>query len=289
MSETMIVSATLATIASVLFGVQVHLQNAGFDHVDAPAGALINVGATTAFMWALAPFFFQPENLVLRSLVLFALAGLLAPAISLSLMTRSVQLIGPSLSSGLGSASPVFAIVFAVVLLGEVITSRIALGTAIVMSGVFLVAFRVRGTPMSWPLWALALPIAAALMRGAAHALYKLALVGLPDPIAGVLITVSVAFLAILFVFLLQGRTIPSLNMGYAWFGTSGVINAIGMLCFIKALAIGQVVTVSPIIAAAPMFTLLTGSLIFRREYVGWKTGASVTLIVAGCLVILVQ
>ena len=104
MSETMIVSATLATIASVLFGVQVHLQNAGFDHVDAPAGALINVGATTAFMWALAPFFFQPENLVLRSLVLFALAGLLAPAISLSLMTRSVQLIGPSLSSGLGSA-----------------------------------------------------------------------------------------------------------------------------------------------------------------------------------------
>ncbi|MFY0610263.1 MAG: DMT family transporter [Hyphomicrobiaceae bacterium] len=289
MSETMIVSAALATIASVLFGIQVHLQNAGFDYVDARAGALINIGATTTFMWLLAPFFFQPEMLVLQPVVLFALAGLLAPAISLSLMTKSVQLIGPSLSSGLGSASPVFAIVLAVVLLGEVLTSRIAVGTAIVMSGVMLVAFRVRGTPKRWPLWALALPIAAAMMRGGAHALYKLALAGLPDPMTGVLITVSVAFIAILFVFLLQGRSIPSLNLGYAWFGASGVINAVGMLCFIKALAIGQVVTVSPIVAAAPVFTLLTGSLIFRREYVGWKTGASVMLIVAGCLVILVR
>ena len=289
MSETMIGSAMLATIASAFFGIQVHLQNAGFDYVDARAGALINIGATTAIMWALAPFYLQPEVLMSRSVILFALAGLLAPAISLSLMTKSVQLIGPSLSSGLGSASPVFAIVLAVVLLGEVVTSRIAIGTAIVVSGVMLAAYRIRGKPMSWPLWALALPIVAAMMRGSAHALYKLALVELPNPMVGVLVTVSVAFSAILLVFLLQGRSIPRLNRGYTWFGASGAINAVGMVCFIQALAIGQVVTVSPIIAAAPVFTLLTGALIFRRENVGWKSGVSVLLIVAGCLVILAR
>ena len=55
------------------------------------------------------------------------------------------------------------------------------------------------------------------------------------------------------------------------------------------ALSIGSVIVVSPLIATTPVFTLLLGYLVFRRETITWPTVAAIVLIFAGCVLIILR
>ncbi len=72
---------------------------------------------------------------------------------------------------------------------------------------------------------------------------------------------------------------IPRAGLGYLVL--TGVIIAVAVLCMYGGLAAGRVVVVSPIIAAYPVFTLLT-ALMFKQESLTLKLAAGVLLVVGG-------
>ena len=67
---------------------------------------------------------------------------------------------------------------------------------------------------------------------------------------------------------------------GTYWFLGGGVCFATAIFTLNNAFMEGQVVTVIPIIAASPIFTLLMSWLIFRRERLTLKIVAAVFLVV---------
>ena len=72
-----------------------------------------------------------------------------------------------------------------------------------------------------------------------------------------------------------------------AWLSCSGVAQFAGLLLMTYALAIGRVVVVTPIISTAPLFGLLYGALIFKREVLGWRhLLAGVLVVVGGALIV---
>ncbi len=287
--EPIYAAALIATAVSLMFGICANLQSLGLDHVDARTGAIVHIGAGTALAWVTIPFYLNPADLLTPASGYFALAGLIVPSISMAVSTVSVRIIGPSLTGGLASTSPMFAMLLAVIWIGEVVTPQVFLGTLIVIAGVMLVVFRGKSSGLNWPLWAIMLPFTAALTRGIAHPLLKLGLNELPSPMLAMLVSITVSIVVLYAWSYFEGHKMPAFNTGYKFFALSGFINGIGMILLNVALQIGTVSAVSPIIAAAPVFTLITGYLYFKREVFTWRTVAAILLIFLGSVMIVLR
>ncbi len=282
-------AAAIALFVSVMFGLINHLQNNGLDHVDAPTGTVINVGTSALAMWIFSPLYFAPHVLFTPAAAYFAIAGLVVPGISLALTALSIRRLGPSFTAGVASTSPVFAMVLAIVFIGESATSLSIAGTLVVAAGVTLLAGRNKNVPRNWPLWALLLPLGAALARAISHAAIKLGLTDQPHPFMAALIAATISITMIYTFYRLRGNTLPPINPGYAWFAACGLINALGLSLLNLALDLGEVIVVSPLIAAAPVFTLLASYLYFRRERITTRMTLAILSVFAGCVMVIIK
>lgn len=289
MNETVLIVSAIAMGASVVFAFSNHVQHIALDYMDVRTGTIVNVGTTFLFLWLLSPFYFEPETLLSRGAAWFALAGLIVPSLSMTLHTMSVLKIGPGLTAGLASTAPVFAMVLAVLILGELVTFQTLAGTAIVVGGIAVIALRSRGGGASWPMWAMIFPLGAALTRALSHNIVKIGLGDLPNPMTAALIGSATSFAVIATINLAGRHTLPRWNMGYFWFGLCGILNGIGLVGLNVALGLGDVVVVSPLIATSPVFTLLVGWMFFRREALSWPSVIATIVIFCGCMLIILR
>lgn len=289
MNDPILMAALIALLVSANFGLAGHIQHLGSDTMDARNGTLVNVATTVALLFLLTPFFMRPATLLSEGTLYFIAIGFIVPALSITVTTMSVKRIGPGLTSGLAATSPVFAMSIAILFLGETVTLRILAGTAIVIGGIMMIAFRSKIRGVNWPLWALGLPLLAALTRGIAHPLTKKGFETLPSPLTAALISSCVSLMVLSAVHVATGQRLPSWNPGYWWFALAGVINCIGIVGLGIALDMGEVVVVSPIIATTPAFTLLLGYFVFRREVITWYAVGAIAVIFSGVMLILTR
>ncbi len=145
---------------------------------------------------------------------------------------------------------------------------------------------------MLWPAWrrrwaslrvALLFATGAAIVRGLNHTIGKWGLDTMPNVFMAGFVSFSVSLCGALLVYRLRTGTlvvrIPRAGLGYLV--PTGMIIAVAVLCMYGGLATGRVVVVSPIIAAYPVFTLLT-ALMFKQESLTWKLAAGVLMVVGG-------
>lgn len=274
-------------LAALFFGLGANLAKLGLRHTGSFTGTLISIGASTGLYWAAAPFFLTGADLQPAVVGIFAAIGCFQPIASANLANAGTHRLGPTVSSTAASISPLFAVAGGVLVLGEALTAPIAVGTAAIIAGVAVLSWRGR-VAGRWLQWALLLPIGAALLRALAHVGAKGALTMVASPLLGGLVgyTVSLAIGSTLYLV----RTPRSERIFPAparrWFTLSGFANAGGIVSLYAGLAYGQVVLVSPIVSAAPLFTLLLSWLFFRAEVINRRTLAGVLLIVPGVVVI---
>ncbi len=289
MNESIYIVAAIAFAASIVFAFSNHVQHIALDHMDVRAGTLVNVATTAILLWLLAPLYLAPDTLLTEAAAWFALAGLIVPSLSMTLHTLSVRMIGPGLTAGLASTSPVFAMALAVIVLGELVTGQVAAGTAIVVCGIAFVALQARRPGVSWPMWAVAIPLGAALTRGLSHNVIKIGLNDLPSPLTAALIAATTSLAVLFGINTASRQPMPRWGSGFIWFALCGLLNGIGLVSLNIALALGDVIVVSPLVATTPAFTLLTGWLFFRRERVGWSSIVAIAAIFLGCLLIITR
>ena len=76
---------------------------------------------------------------------------------------------------------------------------------------------------------------------------------------------------------------------GPAWFAISGVAFALAVLSLNHGLLAGEIITVIPIIAATPVFTMLLSISVFRRERITARTFVALALVVPSVVVIVIS
>src|SRR5262249_25827877 len=161
-------------------------------------GAAFSVPTSTLFFWCLAPFSIDPAEVDLSAAGLFAVIGLLFPAAVTLLNFESNRLMGPNVAGAIGGLAPLFAVLLAVVLLGEHLRFWQLAGIAAIVAGVVLMytgqgqAFTARGP------WLLALPLGAAAIRGFVQPVIKLGLERWHNPIAAVVIGYTVSSMVLI-------------------------------------------------------------------------------------------
>lgn len=282
-------AVVFALASAFLFALTNHFQSLGLQGSDARTGSIINIATGAVFYWLLAPFFLEGWYWFTWGAVLFALVGIIRPSLSSFLAIQSIHVMGPTLTSALTASAPIFSAFFAVFMLGEELDLKTAIGIAAVVTGAVVATYRPQGIVRDWALWAIALPLGAALVRASGHAVTKIGLADVPSPSFAVMVSNSVSLVIALAAFRIEGRGMTGTVRTNLWFIASGISAAVSLHFLNSALQIGTLVAVVPIVSATPVFTMLLGLFVFRREAFSWRTLLTIALVVPGVMLVAVK
>ncbi len=276
----------LALGAAFLFALGIQFTRKGLQHTDSRTGTLVSIGTAALLYWAVSPWLLERHYWLSPAIALFAVIGLFRPFLSSNLSMAGTRYLGATISSTLASASPVFGVALGVLMLGEYLGLHVAFGTAAVVTGVVVLSWR-DDVSRAWPWWALTLPIGAALLRSVAQAFAKLGMESLPSPYFVGLVGYSVSFLVAVADHRWRGAGLRTVfNRGCGWLVLTGASYGLAILSLNSALNCGRLSVVAPIVACAPLFTLLLGVSLFRERVVTGRVVLAVLLVVPGVVLV---
>lgn len=280
----------LALFSTVGFGAGFVLTQFALRWIPPRFGAAFSIPTSTLLFWCLAPFSIHPAEVDLRAAGLFAVVGLLFPAAVTLLNFESNRLMGPNIAGAVGGLAPLFAVLLAVILLGEHLRFWQLCGIAAIAAGVVLMYSGQWQAFVGRRLWLLALPLAAAAIRGFVQPVIKLALERWHNPIAAVVIGYTVSSTVLILAALVPDHRLQQRfdRRGVLWFAAVGLCNGCAVLSMYAALGRGPVTVVSPLIATYPLVTLLLSVRLLERERVNARLTAAVAITVGGVVLLLI-
>ena len=271
----------LSLAAALLFGFGNQCSRLALRFVDSQTAVLWQIGVSVSIYWLAAPFYMEAWYWTAPVLPLLVVLGFFRPLLSANLGMAGTRILGPTINATLSSTSPLFGVALGVVLLSEVLSWEIAAGSLGIVAGVVLISSRGPAS-RAWPLVALLLPIGAALVRSLSHAFSKIALEEIPSPFFVALVAYSVSFVLALANQTRGGRSgfraiAPE---GVKWLLVTGATYGIAVLVLNMALLHGRLIVVAPIVACAPLFTLLLGAAVFREDAITRRVVIAVLVVV---------
>ena len=281
----------LSLLAAFLFGLALVLTQIGLRGHSPLAGVRISVPTAAACFVLLAPLTVDPAQWDTASAALFALVGVLFPAVVSLLTFEANRRIGPNLTGALGNLTPLFAVMIAAVLLREQPSVSQLAGIALIAVGVGALFYDPRSPVGQITAVSVMLPLAAALIRGLAQPAIKLGMEGWPNPFAAAVIGYVVSAVVVTGAAGLADRRAPNpprIRNSRMWFAAVGLCNGSAALCMYAALGRGSVASVAPLVACYPLATLALGRIILGRTSLSPGMALGVAVTVAGVLLLIV-
>ncbi len=287
-------AAVYALLAAVLFAAALVTTQFGLRHMDGLAGAKVSVPSAAVLLWVSLPLHGGLDGWHMQGASIFLALGLFFPVAVTLLAYEANRRMGPTIAGAIGSTAPLFAVLGAVVFLGETLgLTQIAATLAIVAGSIVLVWRGGSGGAsdgasqgaafVSWVAWF------AAALRALAQVIAKAGLLLWPNPYAAILLgyAVSASVIWIIAAFSRRPASRVYTRRGIVWFVLTGLFNCAAVLALYTALGQGAVNIVSPIAASYPLFTLVLNAIILREERLSTRLIAGVALMVGGITALL--
>jgi drug/metabolite transporter (DMT)-like permease len=291
------VEVVLALLSAASFAASHVVSKRGLQGTSVTAGFMVIVGC--AWVVVSLPALVDPPAMSGRSLVLFAVSGLFAPAISRAAALAGVHALGPSISVPIQQGlRPMIVVPAAALVLGEEFGPLRWIGVAaIVAGGWYLSRDPNRGVPRveadvfakshaglpieapdptptpvrttSTPLGlrpGVVYPVAAAIGYATSDLFVKVGLEGASDPAYGAMVSIGTGF-----AIWVAAHAFPSmrrrfrLGRGVGWLALSGVLMGTAILLLFNAFERGDVSLVAPVVATQPLFVFLLSALLLRH------------------------
>ena len=271
----------LSLAAAIIFAFGNQFSRVALRFVDSQTAVLWQIGVSVSIYWLAAPFYMEAWYWTASVLPLLIMLGCFRPLLSANLGMAGTRILGPTINATLSAIAPLFGVALGVVLLAETLSWEIAVGSVGIVAGVILISSR-GPSSRTWPLVALLLPIGAALVRSLSHAFSKIALEEIPSPFFIVVVAYSVSFMLALANQVRTGR--PGYEAvapeGVKWLIVTGATYGVAVLVLNMALLHGRLIVVAPIVACAPLFTLLLGAAVFRENAISRRVVIAVLIVV---------
>lgn len=279
----------LSLITAGIWGLVTQLQKRGLNYVDGRTGALIVVLSFAGLFWISAPFFVDWQWLKSKATLYFIASGIVVPGLAQQFTMLSIEKIGPTVTSIVAAFVPLFAIIPALLFLGETLNLQAAIGIILMMFGVILAIQAKNQSLGSFSLILILLAVAAAASRGLGQPISKIGLNILPEPFFAtfVMVTSSAAFIAIAQLTRSRSSIRFAFSKDLLWLVAAGVLMGIGFLLLYVALNMGSVVLVAPFIATMPIWVIVFDHYIFKHDKVGkWHIAAGVIVTIGSILLV---
>lgn len=290
MSGPAILAPTLLALgAAFCFALALILTQYGLRTVPSWRSPLYTIGGSMVLAWTAALLFVDWRGFDAGAAAIFAAVGCIFPVVVSILAVRSNERLGPAVAGAAGNVTPLFAVLFAVLFLGERLGWVQLAGLALVVGGVALMALRGGAGGRHWSVWVLGLPLAAAVIRGAVQPAIKTALAVWPEPLAAAAIGYSLSTVVI--VSLVGRRALaagPGDRRGVRWFLAVGLFNGTATFLLYAALGLGSIALVAPLVALFPLMAVVMSYLLLRDERLHAVGLLGILVSVAGVIFLLI-
>lgn len=279
----------LALFAAVGFGCAAVLMRRALGRTTPLAAAIVSVTFTTAFVWILAATTAPIGRLFTWRVLPFALAGIIAPGLSRLVYFLGIQRVGVARATPLVSTSPVFAVILAVVVLGERQPWPLYTGVDCIVIGGVLLAGRGR-TDTPWRRRDLVFPLLAALGFAIRDNVFRFGFENYGEPLLAAA-AAALSSLVVMWLVAASQRKSSHLRfsgMALGWLAASALAEALAYVTMLRAFSVGQVSVVSPLVNTHGMFAVVLTAMFLRDvERITWRIATAAALIVAGIFVVM--
>ena len=276
----------LALVTAVAFGVTPVILKIGFRRGGSTTAAMI-IGLVVAVPITCVPALLIGVDVGLltpAAFVAFVLGGLAGNAVGRRWNFQAIDLLGPSRASAIRSSSPVVTTLLAAVLYAEPVTpARWAAVLAIVV-GVTLVTWQPGESRRTWLGIGMAYAFAGAVSYGIRPLIIKFGLEEANLPAAAAVIG---AVAALVYMALIDRERLRSVRQDSAFglFVVAGILVAVGLTTLTFGLSEGDVSIVYPLVASAPLFTLVFTALMLKGvELLNWRIAVGAVAVVFGVI-----
>jgi len=276
----------LALSSACLYGVSAITSRRGMAYLEPQVAAIVSIGATALTFLLTSPLWMRAEDWFTVGFWVFALNGLMHPMLSVYCWLEAIQRAGPTVASTLTATAPLFGTATAVAFLGETVTLQLGIGTLAVVLGIAVLSWGPLGVTRMMKI-ALLFATGAAIVRGLNHTVGRFGLELMPNPMMAGFVSASVAFVGSFVLYRVRNGRLPARvpAASLPFMALTGAIVCGGISCMYSALAVGNVVVVSPLIATYPLFTLLI-ALALGMDVMSRRLVAGVVLVVGGIVAI---
>lgn len=282
-------AAILALGAAFCFALALILTQFGLRTMPSWRSPLYSIGGALVVAWLAAILFVDWQSFNLDAALIFAAVGCIFPVVVSILAVRSNERLGPAVAGAVGNVTPIFAVLGAVLFLGEHLGLLQLAGLAMVVGGVALLALRGGTGGRRWSVWVLGLPLAAALVRGAIQPAIKTGLALWPEPLAAA--AIGYALSSVVIVSLVGRRALregPAIRSGVLWFLAVGFANGTATFLLYAALGLGSITVVAPLVALFPLMGVVMSWIFLRGEQLHTIGLLGILVSVAGVILLLV-
>jgi drug/metabolite transporter (DMT)-like permease len=285
-------SAFFAIASAFLYALANVITRFGLRYASTSSGVLISLLFCFSSVLIYCLFATSLDQYLNRGVLFFLAAGIIGPFFGRLLLYIGIERVGTAISATLYEDKPFFAVLAAVIFLGEPLSLPIFLGLFLMMAGTAIVSLEKSGGQLEkrWSKKDLIFPLIAGACYGGSHVLRKSGLNITPSPLVGVMAQNigAIAFVPILALTRMNQENILS-NNKRAWllFGLVGILQVLAQWCLFKALEIGKVVVVSPLSSLSTFFVLILAALFLHElEKVTWKIVFGAVLVVSATLIL---
>lgn len=286
----MVIPAPLLALSAALsFAVAGVFLKRGLEHATPLAAVQVSVLFNAAALWALAAATAPLGLLLTPGVWPFLLAGLIAPGLARLALFTGVHRVGVSRSSALTSCAPLFAVLMAVAFLGERPAPPALVGVAAIVVGGALISARGAGD-RRWRRRDLVFPLLAALGFALRDNISRWGFRGFADPLLASTAATTTSLLVMWgYAWLQRGTGRLRMNgTGLVLLALAGLSEAAAYLTMWRALQLGAVSVVSPLVNSHALFAVVLAALFLRDlEQVTWRVVAATLLIVGGVAVVI--
>jgi DME family drug/metabolite transporter len=250
--------------------------------------ACVSVTVTAVITWLFASATADLSLIFTPAVLPFLLAGLIAPGLSRLILFVGYSRIGIGRTVALMSTTPLFAILIAILFLGERPSLLLLAGATLIVGGGVLMAQRARDDT-SWRRRHMIFPFIAALGFAVRDTISRAALVEFPHSVIAAAAATLAAVVAIwTFAGVQRGMGRVAFNVpGVRLALLSGLCEGTAYILMWRALGLGSVSDVVPLVNATPLFTVVLIMLFLRGiERMTWRVSVASAMAVAGVFLV---
>ncbi len=284
-------SLFLALAAGFAFAVNNFFARMGMEESNPSTAVAFNVAMNALGLWILAAFTSSIRPVLSVQIWPFLLAGIFSPGLARSLLFHGYQYLGLARSDVIAASMPLFAVLVAVLVVGEQPSLQAVMGTLLIVVGISVLSYR-RDIEARWSGWAILFPLGAALFFALRDVSVKVGLQMVPAPVAGAAVAATAAAVFVNLPYLLSRnrKNFILTRRSLTFFVLGGVFATLAYLSFFLALQGEMVSHVTPLMSIFPFFSVLLGYFFLQskeKERVTWRVLAGGVLVVGGALSIL--
>jgi DME family drug/metabolite transporter len=274
-----------ALLAAVSFGLNAVLVRKGMKE-STPVTATLTVAAVQVTILSVILFFDLPV-LNWTAIFYFVLAGFFAAILGRTMNYLSIDKLGVPVSTSLTGTNPIFALILAVLFLGESVSIATVLGSLLVVVGIALMSGW--GAENKLKAKDLVIPLASAFFYACSSAVRKLGLNILPESVLGAVVGALTSLIAYPILLRLMGRSgeFKLSRKAMPWLIGGGIATSTAWIGMFTATQMGSVSVVSAIIGANPLFGLILSAVMLRdTEKITRQVAMGSVLIVVAVIII---